>query len=91
MLNLIRWLTLPANAVLLTEQSGSMFATRYSVVRNIDSMLAELMRATRDATWVALPFAAAYPDVPFADAFAELASGRVAAEGFLSLLEGVSP
>lgn len=91
MLNLIRWLTLPANAVLLTEQSGSMFATRYSVVRNIDSMLAELMRATRDATWVALPFAAAYPDVPFADAFAELASGRVATEGFLSLLEGVSP
>ena len=91
MLNLIRWLTLPANAVLLTEESGRLFAIRYPVVRNVDPMLAELMRATRDATSVALPFAVAHPDAPFADAFGELASGRVAADEFLSLLMDAGP
>ena len=87
MLNLIRWLTLPANAVLLTEESGRMFAIRYSVVRNIDPMLAELMRATRAATSVALPFAAAHPDAPFAEALADLASGRATPDVFLTLLQ----
>ena len=87
-LNLVRWLTLPANALLLTERSGSMFATRYPAVRNVDPMLAELIRATRDARFVALPFASAHPEAPFAEAFGDLVSGRLDPTAFLRALAG---
>ena len=57
----LRWLTLPANLLLFTEQTGALFPVRYPAIRNIDPLLQDYMRITRDAAFVAAPLTSAWP------------------------------
>jgi raffinose/stachyose/melibiose transport system substrate-binding protein len=90
----LRWLTLPANLLLLTEKSGVMFPVRYPAIRNVDPLLQEFIRITRDATFVALPLATAIPAAGgsrFAEALGALVGGDGSPALFMQALTAGAP